>query len=122
MKRKILILTIIFSLLFWRQNNLNAQVKPVPIEKRLLGKWKKLGEIDDTVAGLEFYKNHSVKVLTIADTILYYGYRVNNGTLIFRDGVKNMNNPILRLTKDTLIFKSFYTDKTKQVYIRTIDH
>lgn len=69
---------------------------------------------------IQFNSNHGITLLSRADTIYFYEYRVKKNNLLI---IRNVNNDtisshILKLSSDSLILSSLLEKKIPQVYYR----
>ena len=82
------------------------------------GSWKISNTSRSFITGIEFSKTGGIFYNT-GDTLLGYRYKIDEDILTLTDGNNvTTTNKILKLTKDSLIFRSLLWDSTKQSFVR----
>ena len=82
------------------------------------GSWKVVNTPVYTITGIEFDETGGTFYNT-GDTLLRYSFVIKKDILTLRDkNNETTPNKIIKLTKDSLIFKTLLWDSTKQSFIR----
>jgi len=84
----------------------------------IVGSWRLITPTDYNYPTIKFTRGGAV-FNSLADTIYGFSFTIRGNSLILNNGYKiYKNNKILKLTPDSLIFKSLLEKKTPQVYVR----
>lgn len=66
-----------------------------------------------------FYSNNTCIFSSMGNTLYRFNYKIKNNYLILEDLNKNISkDKILKVSKDSLIFESLWTNKEKQIYVK----
>src|SRR4051812_16778817 len=96
--------------------------KSLKYDSLIAGSWcliKEPGLAQLNYGGIKVRPNVGIKLTSRADTIYNYGYKIKNDTLQIIRGINDtVNNPIIKLTPDSLILKSLLEKHSIQRYYR----
>src|SRR5262245_59219974 len=107
----ILILTFIYSCMSPRQNKQEIRPSELSGTYCLVSKQVNYPSIS--------FKKDSIAIFTsLGDTIYYFKFYVNYDKLFLINKDKLIENRILKLSNDSLIFENLVDDNTKQIYYR----
>lgn len=83
------------------------------------GKWVLLNQTIYNYPAIKFNNNSGATFGSRSDTIFFFQYTLRKNDLLLKDikGVQT-HNEILKLTNDSLIFKTLLEQKDRQIYVR----